>query len=544
MVRAVALLSLSLACSPPATTTPPRPRPTAAPRPSGAIGDACAPDRASPQSTCGAGQLCMPMPGGYCTAACGATGTACPAGSVCLPTGRAGELCARACAGDADCRGGEGYVCDPARHACTLPFFAAPALATCDAPAPPDGRFTPPVALSTRAMPGVYQFEPAAVLTARGDLVTLFTSGGPIFGSSFLGSARVPAGGGAPVVDQVIATSKKMHFDPWLAVGRDGTLHAVWLGHDGGGVDLDAEIGYARSTDGGATWSAPVAVHDPADCPPGTPFCLDKPMIALGPAPGTPRVEAVRVFYSGEKGLRMRSSTDGGASFGAAVSVIDGAYGDVAIDRRGRVHVVVSLAAPRGAGAWGSPEASIAYTSSTDGARFAPPITVSAAGESIPFFFANPTLAVDDRRSAVHVAYAAGTPDGRWDIQLASSRDAGRRWTRTRVNDDPPCANHMVPNLALDGGGRLHLTWYEDRGGGGHLAYTTCAAGRCARARRVAPDMAAYELVRHSSKWLGEYESLLIDERRRAVHAVWTQVVDEGGRPIARIHHATGPLAR
>ena len=483
----------------------------------------------------------MPMPGGYCTAACGVTGTACPAGSVCLPTGRAGELCARACASDADCRRAEGYVCDPARRACTLPFFAAPALAACDAPAPPAGPFTTPVALSTRAMPGVYQFEPAAVLTARGDLVALFTSGGPMFGQSFLGSARVAAGG-APVVDQVIATSKKMHFDPWLAIGRDGTLHAVWLGHDGGGVDLHAEIGYARSSDGGATWSAPVAVHDPADCPPGTPFCLDKPMIAVGPAPGAARREVVRVFYSGEKGMRMRSSTDGGATFAAAVPVIEGAYGDVAIDRRGRVYVVASLASPAGAGAWGSPEGSIALAVSTDGARFAAPLAVSAAGESIPFFFANPTLAVDDRRGALHVAYAAGTPDGRWTIQLASTRDGGRRWTRTRVDGDAPCGNHAVPNLALDARGRQHLTWYQDRGGAGHLAYTTCGGGRCAPARRVGPDMAAYELVRHSSKWLGEYESLLVDDRRRRVHAVWTQVVDEGGRPIARIHHATAPL--
>jgi hypothetical protein len=167
-----------------------------------------------------------------------------------------------------------------------------------------------------------------------------------------------------------------------------------------------------------------------------------------------------------------------------------------------------------------------------------------AAGESIPFFFANPTLAIDERRGALHVAYAAGTPDGRWDIQLASSRDAGRSWKRIRVNDGPRCGNHMVPNLAVDARGRVHLTWYQNRGGRGHLAYTTCSAGRCAAARRVAPDMAAYELVRHSSKWLGEYESLVIDERRRRVHAVWTQVVDEGGRPIARIHHATGPLGR
>jgi hypothetical protein len=91
----------------------------------------------------------------------------------------------------------------------------------------------------------------------------------------------------------------------------EGAVHAVWLGHDGGGVDLDAEIGHARSRDGGATWTAPVAIHAPEDCPPGTRFCLDNPMMAVGPVPGAPAMamEAVRALYSADAagGLRMRS---------------------------------------------------------------------------------------------------------------------------------------------------------------------------------------------------------------------------------------------
>ena len=142
-------------------------------------------------------------------------------------------------------------------------------------------------------MPGVYQLEPGAALTPSGDLVVVFTSGGRMLERSHLGVARVPAGG-EPVIDRPLATSKRNHFNTWVAAGRDGAVHAVWLGHDGGGVDLNAEIGYARSRDGGATWTAPVAIHAPEDCPPGTRFCLDKPMIAVGPVPGAPAMEAVR----------------------------------------------------------------------------------------------------------------------------------------------------------------------------------------------------------------------------------------------------------
>src|SRR5204863_490175 len=77
---------------------------------------------------------------------------------------------------------------------------------------------------------------------------------------------------------------------------------------------------------------------------------------------------------------------------------------------------------------------------------------VSRASETIPFFFVNPTIAVDDARGWIYVAYAAGTPDGQWDIQLAATHDDGKTWKRTRLDDDATCANHMVPNLALDPG--------------------------------------------------------------------------------------------
>jgi hypothetical protein len=40
----------------------------------------------------------------------------------------------------------------------------------------------------------------------------------------------------------------------------------------------------------------------------------------------------------------------------------------------------------------------------------------------------------------------------------------------------------------------------------------------------------------------GEYESLLVDSKRRVLHAVWTQPVEENGKPIARIFHAQAKL--
>src|SRR5262249_61162277 len=85
-MRAFLLCLIACSSAKPATPEPkpaaPDPSPVAAapPRaiPAGAVGDACKPDPANMQSTCGTGQLCFPAPRGYCTVLCGATGGAGP----------------------------------------------------------------------------------------------------------------------------------------------------------------------------------------------------------------------------------------------------------------------------------------------------------------------------------------------------------------------------------------------------------------------------------------------------------------------------------
>jgi hypothetical protein len=64
--------------------------------------------------------------------------------------------------------------------------------------------------------------------------------------------------------------------------------------------------------------------------------------------------------------------------------------------------------------------------------------------------------------------------------------DARRRQDlkRAKLNDDATCANHMVPNLALDPtDGTLHATFFENRGGAGHLLRDVQAERRRATRR-------------------------------------------------------------
>ncbi len=485
------------------------------------------------QGTCPPGLACLPAPGGYCTLLCGFA--SCPPGSTCVLTPKDGPLCARACASAADCRAREGYTCDPAWKACTQ-WVSSPRLAACAGPAPARRSFGPVTQLSTAAGPGKYHMEPAAALDSRGALSVLFMARNDLLEGSALGVSTLSATGQLDK-DRALATPSKFAFDAWMARDRAGTLHAVYFGHDG--FDVNSKIWYTTSADGLA-WATPRNVLDAADCPTGA-ACTDKPMIAIGPDKDEPTRELVVISYGAPTGTRLLRSIDGGATFskGALVGGI-GVYGDLEIASDGSVH----LTGARAAGSpLGAADNGVDYAVSVDGARtFSPLRSVKAAGEATPFYFVNPQVVFDAARGRVHVVYVAGAPDGKWDIQLATSGDAGATFSRVKVNDDAPCANHATPTVALEPGtGRLHVAWLENRGGAGRAAYTTCAAdgATCAPSEAISDvPFAAYELVRHSPVWMGEYFSLFFNPAGTELHAVWTQPVTEPSGPRSRIFHA------
>jgi hypothetical protein len=483
--------------------------------------------------------MCMPLPGGYCTGSCDDA----PCDGACVETARAGELCMKRCSSDADCRADEGYVCDAQWGACLLPNFAAIVPRTCPAgPGPARASaFGDSTPWSTAASPG-YQFEPSAVVTDDGGVTALYIARTSMFAGNPLGLSRVD-GKGQTTIDMPFASERASHFDPWLARDRKGTLYAVWLGFDS--QVGRQEIGFATSRDGGITWSTPTAVHDPADCPEGVRDCIDKPMVVVGPDPAKPARDVVYVMYAGEEsGLRVRASRDGGATFGAPVTALAGVYGNATVTPDGRLHLVTLNGDPRGA--FGSAQHAIEYTVSVDaGATFARPIKVSGHEEMLPFFFSNPSIAVDPKRKTIYVAYVRGGRDAAWDIMLATSRDGGATWKRGQLAGDG-CAIHMVPNLALDSKtGALHVAYYDSAGAPGRFVHASCAAGGTGCKIHGAINslpFAGLSTVRHSRKWIGEYQSLVVDARRRVLHAVWSQVVDEAGTKIARIFHSSAKL--
>lgn len=523
-----------------------RPKEEVKPAQTQPLGASCAVVEAElPRSTCAEGLVCAPLPGGMCTKPCGG-GLVCPDGATCVDGPTIGEMCAKSCTSDVDCRGDEGFVCDGATSACVPPGTTAPKLGTCAAPAPRKKRFAKAVQLTDKSDLGAWQTDAAGGVLPTGDLVTLYASMGRMGEPSNVGTTLVPKTGDP--VDGPLKSEKAQAQDPWMAVDAAGKVHAVWLDGEGGMRPEKAlRVAYATTTDG-KTWSPVAAVHDDADCPATEKACLDAPMIAVGPSKEDPKKEALYVAYHAPKKneLRVRRSLDGGATWEPSVAAGPGVDGDLEVSSDGEVHVVTATAVRPDADRFGDAGVAVEHRKSVDGGKtFSVGVRVNAPDEPVPFFFGAPQVAYDAKKKIVYVAYTSGTSDGKWNVKLASSKD-GTTFASIQVNDDVPCANHRAPALALDAkSGRPHLAWIENRTDRGGVAYARCEAGgkKCGANEAVNDEaFATYTFARRATKEVGRRPWLVVDAKGKKLHALWTQTVDQEGAAFARVFYASGKL--
>lgn len=333
---------------------------------------------------------------------------------------------------------------------------------------------------------------------------------------------------------------------PSLARDRKGIVYAVWLDAS----SHEPAILLSRSRDNGTTWSEPDRADDPTDCidhDTRRGDCLGEPSVVIGPNPEVNGAEVLYVLYGAADGLRVRSSRDEGATFRAAVTASPGMVASAEVSADGALHVI-AIDSLFGTGVFGSANHRIVYTVSRDvGRTFAQPVRLDRRDELLPVHFARPQITVDTRRRMIWALYVRGGRDGVWDLVLSSSRDGGVTWRRTRIGDEPACAIHMVPQLALDPTrGTLHLAWYDNRGGG-RFAHASCAiagmgAARCTQLGAINETPFVLTAERLTPASIGERATLIVDDRRRTLHAVWSQAVLEDGATVARVHHATAKL--
>ena len=194
-------------------------------------------------------------------------------------------------------------------------------------------------------------------------------------------------------------------------------------------------------------------------------------------------------------------------------------------------------------GAFGSADQKVEYTVSADGgATFTTPHARERRDEMLPFFFSNPSVAVDDARALdLRRVRARRTRRG------VGPRDRGEQGRRQDVEADPDrrrrCAIHMVPNLALDPThrhaarrlvrqrGRASPVRARDvRGGCGECTVQGCDQRRCRsrRCRRSATARSGSASTRRSSS----------TTKRRSSTPCGRSRSTEGDQVVTRIFHA------
>jgi len=270
--------------------------------------------------------------------------------------------------------------------------------------------------------------------------------------------------------------------DSTPSVAADGAFVAVaW----GASADGKADVFVATSRDGGRAFGPPVQVNRmPGEGRLGGEL---PPRVAIHRLAGQSQA-AVTVVWNARgdtTAIKMARSTDGGQTFSAPIAlqsptaIGDRGWPAVAVDERGDAHAVWldhrGLAARRAAQGDSSKAGRHVHGAPASGDS-----SVTAQGSSL-FYASSNGGAAQEREVTKGVCYCCKTalaacrggvlaaawrhvyPGDMRDIALATSRDGGRTFTApVRVSEDGWAINGCPddgPAVAVDAGGVTHIVW-------------------------------------------------------------------------------------
>jgi hypothetical protein len=246
-------------------------------------------------------------------------------------------------------------------------------------------------------------------------------------------------------------------YEADLAIDNEGDIYVTWnhLYTDGGG-NTDYDIYFAKSTDGGQSFNSPVKVNDGADW-------QYKSSLKVGPS-GAIYVTWTDRRNSGISDIYFAKSTDGGATFSANVRVnsytdYSQGYPELTLDDAENIYVVWN----DGRRYWTEGYNDIYFAKSTDkGGNFTGDFRVNDADISNTIQYLYPSLSVTGG-GRIYVSWWDDR-SGNLDIYLTGSSNGGVSFFPSwQINDDMGTASQDKSKIAVDKSGDVHVVWRDTR---------------------------------------------------------------------------------
>lgn len=284
-------------------------------------------------------------------------------------------------------------------------------------------------------------WNPQIAVDKSGNISVVWENDNITFGVLFTHSTDGGATFSTPVN---LATNKTGSFAPEIGLGADGSINVVWEDD----ANFRAQISFSRSTDKGATFSAPTNISNDSGNATSSQVVLD----ASG------NINVVWVDDTpGNFVIMFSRSSNSGATFSKGKNISNtGNSGNpqIAVDASGNIHVV-----------WQENTTTVVnndvfFARSVDGGlTFSPPQNLS----NNPGDSSNPWITVDATGN-INVSWMDTTP-GKASTFFARSLDAGATFSipQNLSNDAGPSSGVQI---AADKNSNLDVVWSDGSSGG------------------------------------------------------------------------------
>ncbi|MBW1686587.1 MAG: exo-alpha-sialidase, partial [Deltaproteobacteria bacterium] len=333
----------------------------------------------------------------------------------------------------------------------------------------------------------------------------LWLLGGALLATQVCGvaAAQEPALFGEPFpLSRTASTSVGDDARPHLTTDGQGTWVAVWYASDslGGTIGTDYDILVARSTDDGVTWTPPVALNTNA----GSDGWNDiHPQVATdGEGTWVAVWNGVGDAIGAEWDILVARSTDGGGTWTAPVALNtnagndagDDLYPQLATDGQGN-WVVVWQSDDSLAGTIGGDDDILVARSTDGGATWTPPAALDTSSNEPD---CRPQLATDREGNWVAV-FQREPSEADTDIWVARSTDAGATWTSPAQLHSSNDQWDWYADVNADGMGNWVAVWTWSPTGGPdsdiRVARSTDAGATWSSAAHLHPSNSGFDWV-------------------------------------------------